>query len=150
MVFASAFRSIARGSALNSAARLSIARPTFQAVRAQPLAIRNYSAAHEETFDEFTTRFEKEFEEAYDLFEVQRVLNNCFAYDLVPAPSVIEKALQACRRVNDFPTAVRVFEGLKYKVDNKSQYQAYLDALKDVREELGITLKEDLFPKLAE
>lgn len=68
----------------------------------------------------------------------------------MPAPSVIEKALQACRRVNDFPTAVRVFEGLKYKVDNKSQYQAYLDALKDVREELGITLKEDLFPKLAE
>ena len=41
----------------------------------------------------------------------QRNLNNAFAYDLVPAPSVIEAALKAARRVNDFATAVRVFEG---------------------------------------
>lgn len=41
----------------------------------------------------------------------QRNLNNAFAYDLVPAPSVIVAALKAARRVNDFPTAVRVFEG---------------------------------------
>ena len=92
-------------------------------------------------------RFEKEFEEAYDLFEVQRVLNNAFSYDLVPSPAVIEKALRAARRVNDFPTAVRVFEGLKYKVENAEQYKAYLDELKTVREELGISLKEDLFPE---
>lgn len=108
-------------------------------------AVRNYSDHHEETFDEFSTRYEKEFEEAYDLFEVQRVLNNCFSYDLVPSPSVIEKALRACRRVNDYATAVRVFEGLKFKVENKEQYQAYLDELKDVRAELGIDLKEELF-----
>ena len=38
-------------------------------------------------------------------------MNNAFAYDLVPAPSVIVAALKAARRVNDFPTAVRVFEG---------------------------------------
>ena len=41
----------------------------------------------------------------------QRNLNNAFAYDLVPAPSVIVAALKAARRVNDFPTAVRIFEG---------------------------------------
>jgi cytochrome c oxidase subunit 5a len=41
----------------------------------------------------------------------QRNLNNAFAYDLVPAPTVIAAALKAARRVNDFPTAVRVFEG---------------------------------------
>lgn len=41
----------------------------------------------------------------------QRNLNNAFAYDLVPAPSVIVAALNAARRVNDFATAVRVFEG---------------------------------------
>ena len=41
----------------------------------------------------------------------QRNLNNVFAYDLVPSPSVITAALKAARRVNDFPTAVRVFEG---------------------------------------
>ena len=41
-------------------------------------------------------------------------MNNAFAYDLVPAPSVIVAALKAARRVNDFPTAVRVFEGKQY------------------------------------
>ncbi|OWB51204.1 hypothetical protein B5S33_g3336 [[Candida] boidinii] len=106
---------------------------------------KNYSDHHEESFEEFSVRYEKEFDEAYDLFEVQRVLNNCFSYDLVPSPSVIERALRACRRVNDYATAVRVFEGLKHKVENKEQYQAYLEELKDVREELGIDLKEELF-----
>jgi cytochrome c oxidase subunit 5a len=52
----------------------------------------------------------------------QRNLNNCFAYDLVPSPSVITAALRAARRVNDFPSAVRVFEGIKFKVENKGQY----------------------------
>lgn len=42
----------------------------------------------------------------------QRNLNNAFAYDLVPSPSVCTAALRAARRVNDFPTAVRIFEGM--------------------------------------
>ncbi|KAI4185001.1 MAG: hypothetical protein LQ348_004443, partial [Seirophora lacunosa] len=54
--------------------------------------------------------YEKEFEGVQDVFELQRNLNNCFAYDLVPSPSVITAALRAARRVNDFPTAVRIFE----------------------------------------
>ncbi|QPG76782.1 Cytochrome c oxidase subunit 6 [Brettanomyces nanus] len=116
---------------------------------ARLFAVRNYSDHDDETFEEFSVRYEKEFEEAYDLFEVQRVLNNCFSYDLVPSPSVIEKALRACRRVNDYATAVRVFEGLKNKVENPQQYKAYLDELKDVREELGVDLKEELFPEQA-
>jgi len=56
-------------------------------------------------------RYEKEFEQVQDVFELQRNLNNAFAYDLVPSLSVITAALRAARRVNDFPTAVRVFEG---------------------------------------
>lgn len=83
------------------------------------------------------------------MFEVQRILNNCFSYDLVPAPSVIQKALEACRRVNDYPTAVRTFEALKHKVENKEQYQAYLDELKETREALGIDLKEQLYAESA-
>ncbi|KAJ8501883.1 hypothetical protein ONZ45_g11979 [Pleurotus djamor] len=79
------------------------------------------------------------------LFEVQRGLNNCFAHDLVPAPSVIEAAVRAARRVDDYATAVRVFEGVKEKVENKEQYKAYLDELKPLREELGIATKEELY-----
>ncbi|CAF9915241.1 Cytochrome c oxidase subunit 6 [Imshaugia aleurites] len=83
-----------------------------------------------------------------DLFVAQqRNLNNAFAYDLVPSPSVITAALRAARRVNDFPTAVRVFEGIKAKVENKGQYDEYLRDLEPLREELGIDLKEDLYPE---
>lgn len=42
---------------------------------------------------------------------LQRNLNNAFAYDLVPSVEVLSAALRAARRVNDFPTAVRIFEG---------------------------------------
>ena len=63
--------------------------------------------------DEYTTcRYEKEFDQVQDVFELQRNLNNAFAYDLVPSPSVITAALRAARRVNDYPTAVRIFEGM--------------------------------------
>ncbi|ODV88954.1 hypothetical protein CANCADRAFT_28398 [Tortispora caseinolytica NRRL Y-17796] len=108
--------------------------------------MRNYSSHDDETFEEFTVRFEKEFDEAQDLFDVQRVLNNCFSYDLVPAPSVLAKALEACRRVNDFPTAVRVFEGVRFKVENEQQYRDYLTELEPIRKDLGVDLSEDLFP----
>ncbi|KAI0144909.1 cytochrome c oxidase subunit VA-domain-containing protein [Pestalotiopsis sp. NC0098] len=103
----------------------------------------------EETFEEFTARYEKEFESVQDVFELQRNLNNAFAYDLVPSPSVVVAALKAARRVNDFPTAVRIFEGIKAKVENKGQYEQYLAELKPLREELGILLKEDLYPEEA-
>lgn len=142
-------RTLFRNVALNRSLLSSATKVTaFTAPRlTQFQSIRKYSDHHEEeTFEEFTARYEKEFEQAYDLFEVQRVLNNCFSYDLVPAPAVIEKALRAARRVDDLPTAVRVFEALKYKVENEEQYKAYLDELKDVREELGVPLKEELFP----
>lgn len=46
-----------------------------------------------------------------------------------PRPSVLEKALQAARRVNDYPTAVRLFEALKVKVETAEQYKQYLEEL---------------------
>ncbi|ROT43108.1 cytochrome c oxidase polypeptide VI [Sodiomyces alkalinus F11] len=101
----------------------------------------------EETFEEFTARFEKEFDGVNDVFELQRNLNNAFAYDLVPSPVVIAAALRAARRVNDFATAVRIFEGIKAKVENKGQYEQYLAELKPLREELGVPLKEDIYPE---
>jgi cytochrome c oxidase subunit 5a len=116
------------------------ARPVAR--RMTPAFVRPSSSAHsQETFESFTERYVNFFQSAEDLFEVQRGLNNCFAHDLVPAPAVIESALRAARRVNDYSTAVRIFEGIQAKVENKQQYQQYLDELKPVREELG-----EIFP----
>jgi len=92
-------------------------------------------------------RYEKEFDAVQDVFELQRNLNNAFAYDLVPSTSVITAALKAARRVNDFPTAVRIFEGIKAKVENQHQYQQYLEELAPIRKELGVELVEDLYPE---
>jgi cytochrome c oxidase subunit 5a len=110
--------------------------------------VRRYAAhQEEESFESFTSRYVSFFESVEDLFELQRGLNNCFSYDLVPAPEVAEAALRASRRVNDYSTAVRVFEGIKEKVENKGQYEKYLQALQPVKEELGESRAGSAFPK---
>ena len=38
--------------------------------------------------------------------------------------------------------------GIKAKVENKAQYDQYLEELEEVRKELGIELKEVLYPNL--
>lgn len=38
------------------------------------------------------------------------------------------------------------FAGIKSKVETKDQYEQYLEELKPLREELGIPLKEELYP----
>ncbi|KAF7370897.1 Cytochrome c oxidase subunit 6, mitochondrial [Mycena sanguinolenta] len=139
--------SVMRSQMLSSVLRTSM-RPTV-ARSALSIAVRSraYSDHPQETFESFTARYCDFFHQAEDIFEVQRGLNNCFAHDLVPSPSVIEAAVRAARRVNDFATAVRIFNGVKVKVENKKQYQDYLDELKGLREELGITLEEELYPE---
>jgi hypothetical protein len=36
--------------------------------------------------------------------------------------------------------------GIKFKVENKGQYEEYLQELEPIREELGIPLKETMYP----
>ncbi|KAL2863288.1 cytochrome c oxidase subunit VI [Aspergillus lucknowensis] len=120
----------------------SLGRPAFST------SMKLRSGQHEdETYEEFSARFEKEFDGVQDVFELQRNLNNCFAYDLVPSVAVLSAALRAARRVNDFPTAVRIFEGIKAKVENQDQYKQYLEALEGLRQELGVALREELYPE---
>jgi cytochrome c oxidase subunit 5a len=106
--------------------------------RAAPLLVRGAHGHAEESFESFSERYVNFFQSAEDLFEVQRGLNNCFAHDLVPSPSVVEAAVRAARRVNDYATAIRIFEGVKEKVENRQQYEMYLQELKPLRDELGM------------
>ncbi|KXN70995.1 cytochrome c oxidase polypeptide VI mitochondrial precursor [Conidiobolus coronatus NRRL 28638] len=130
-------RNLFRLSTLRTTARLA---PTFKPI----VSAQRWYSDHSETFEEFNARYQKFFEEVDDVFELQRGLNNCFAYDLVPSPAVIESAIKASRRVNDFATAVRIFEGIKDKVENEGQYLSYLNELKHIKEEYGINTKEEL------
>lgn len=126
---------------LRAANNTPAAAPTFSLIR------HSSSGGHsdQETFDEFTRRYTQFFDNAEDLFELQRGLNNCFAYDLVPSVEVVQSALKASRRLDTYTTAVRIFEGLREKVENHSQYEAYLQELKPIKDELGILTKEELF-----
>ncbi|KAL4886133.1 cytochrome c oxidase subunit VA-domain-containing protein [Aspergillus karnatakaensis] len=126
---------------LQTPAAATLGRPAFST------SMKLRSGQHDdETYEQFSARFEKEFDGVQDVFELQRNLNNCFAYDLVPSVEVLSAALRAARRVNDFPTAVRIFEGIKAKVENPDQYKQYLEALEGLRQELGIALREELYP----
>lgn len=111
-------------------------------------AIRNYGATGIRDYgnvNEFTERWTKFFsEEAYDQFELLRGLNNCFSYDIVPPVIVLEAALKASRRLNDFATAVRIFGGLKEKVENKHQYDTYMEHLAELKKEFGVPTPEEL------
>jgi len=49
--------------------RRAVIAPAFNATRFT--SVRHYSDKEDETFEEFSARYEKEFDEAYDLFEVQ-------------------------------------------------------------------------------
>ena len=39
--------------------------------------------------------------------------------------------------------------GIKAKVENRGQYEQYLEELKPLREELGVSLKEEIYPEEA-
>ena len=94
---------------------------------------------------EFEAQWVKFFEnECEDSFEVQRGLNCCFERDIVPQATILEAALNATRRHNTFATAARIFWALRSKVDNESQYQAYLDYLKPTMHQLGVLTSFDL------
>lgn len=124
--------------ALRARASLNTAAVAPRAARSFASSTRALSGGHEaESYESFTERYTAFFSSVEDLFELQRGLNNCFAYDLVPAPGVIEAALRAARRVDDYSTAVRIFEGVKEKVENKAQYDAYVKELEGVKSELG-------------
>ncbi|KAF9201743.1 Cytochrome c oxidase subunit 6 [Podila verticillata] len=128
---------------------VALSRPLAAASRVQAarsvLATRSAVQKHqEESFEHFTERFVKFFDNVDDLFELQRGLNNAFGYDLVPSASVIEAALKAARRVNDYPTAVRIFEGLKVKAGSDALYKQYMEELAPLKAELGVETKEEL------
>ena len=80
---------------------------------------------------------------AYDSFEVQRGLNNCFSYDMVPTVPVLEEALRACRRVDSLATALRLFGAMRDKLNKESDYNDYKGALQPFMDELGIVAPED-------
>ncbi|EDQ87846.1 uncharacterized protein MONBRDRAFT_9557 [Monosiga brevicollis MX1] len=106
-------------------------------------AVRHYS--EELSASEFDAKWKAYFEdESLDSGAIRRGLNDLFAHDLVPEPAILEQALRACRRVNDFSTSVRIFEGVMDKAPDATTYNYVVSQLKPVIAELEVTLPEEL------
>ncbi|XJO70457.1 hypothetical protein BDV3_000131 [Batrachochytrium dendrobatidis] len=116
---------------------LAIAAPTrFVAPRATApmaslLSIRNYASheldpANKSEYDAYVQQWMKHFTNVEDDFELERGLNHIFAADWVPSVELVALTLKAARRLDSFPTAVRILEGLKDKAYKPEQYQAYI------------------------
>jgi hypothetical protein len=111
------------------------------------VATRGYAAGAldpESNYDAFVDKWAKFFREVDDETDLEIGLNECFTYDWVPAVGVVEEALKATRRLNTFPTAVRILEGVEERAENDGQYQSYISALKPLLNDLGVVEKKDL------
>ena len=109
---------------------------------------RFYSAeldpANKSDYAAYVEHWTQHFKTVEEDFELERGLNHIFAADWVPSVDVISEALKASRRLNTFPTAVRILEALEQKAakpDVYAQYAAQLDAL---LKELGVPHRKEL------
>ncbi|MFH4978318.1 hypothetical protein AB6A40_005027 [Gnathostoma spinigerum] len=83
-----------------------------------------------------------------DGWELRKALSELHDYDVIPDPKVVEAALRACRRINDFSLCVRFLEAIKIKCGSKRNrkivYNYVINEIKPVLEELGISTPEEL------
>nr|AXS78264.1 Cytochrome c oxidase subunit 5A [Anisakis simplex] len=98
-------------------------------------------------------KFDKHFIDYFnrpeiDGWEVRKALSELHDYDVIPDPKVVEAALRACRRVNDYALCVRFLEAIKIKCGSKKNrkvvYGYIIDQIKPLLDELGISTPEDL------
>jgi len=136
-VVASRFAQVRAAQAMRPA--VAAARPAVQRV-----AVRFMS--DEMSAEDFDAKWVEYFSDpTLDPREIRRGLNDVFAYDLIPDYTIIEAALRATRRVNDFPTSVRIFEAIKDKAtDNEETYQYVVGQLRPVMDELDLSTPEEL------
>lgn len=109
-------------------------------------AVRN-SSHSTETDAEFDARYEAYFNRPdIDGWECRKAMNDILGADLVPEPKIINAALKACRRVNDYALAIRWLEGVKDKCGDKVNeiYPYLLQEIRPTLKELGIETPEEL------
>ncbi|XP_075361775.1 cytochrome c oxidase subunit 5A, mitochondrial [Mycteria americana] len=126
-----------------SGLRAAVRRPAGPAA---VLHARCYSHGSQESDEEFDARWVTYFNKPdIDAWELRKGINTLVGYDLVPEPKIIDAALRACRRLNDFASAVRILEVVKDKAGpHKEIYPYVIQELRPTLSELGISTPEEL------
>ncbi|XP_068131791.1 cytochrome c oxidase subunit 5A, mitochondrial [Hyperolius riggenbachi] len=110
------------------------------------IAARCYSHAKHESDEEFDARWVTYFNKPdIDDWELRKGINTLIGYDLVPEPKIVDAALRACRRLNDFASTIRILEAVKDKAGpHKEIYPYVIQELRPTLDELGIPTPEEL------
>ncbi|KAJ8784341.1 hypothetical protein J1605_008346 [Eschrichtius robustus] len=89
-------------------------------------SIRCHSHGPHETDEEFDARWVTYFNKPdIAAWELRKGMNTLVGYDLVPEPQITDAALRACRRLNDFASAVRVLEVVQDKAGPHKEIYPY-------------------------
>ncbi|CAG2055040.1 unnamed protein product [Timema podura] len=116
-------------------------------VRTSAIPSRFMSHQSTETDEEFDNRYINYFNRKdIDAWEIRKAMNDLAGMDLVPEPKIIDAALRACRRLNDFALAVRFLEAVKDKCGNRVReiYPYILQEIQPTLRELGVNTPEEL------
>jgi len=110
-------------------------------------AVRTMSHGPVESDAEFDARYEAYFNRPdIDGWEYRKAMGDLAAMDLVPEPAIVNAALRACRRLNDYGLAVRTLEVVKVKcIPNEKELWPYmLQEMKPTMDELGISSLDEM------
>ncbi|TKC50526.1 hypothetical protein EI555_019158 [Monodon monoceros] len=101
---------------------------------------------HMRQMEEFAARWVTYFNKPdIDAWELRKGMNTIVGCDLVPEPQIIDVALQTCRRLNDFASAVRILEVVKDKAEPHKEIYPYVNQeLRPTLKELKISTPEEL------
>uniref|UniRef100_A0A914QS98 Cytochrome c oxidase subunit 5A, mitochondrial n=1 Tax=Panagrolaimus davidi TaxID=227884 RepID=A0A914QS98_9BILA len=98
-------------------------------------AVRASAQFHDDIMEKWPAdRFDKHFIDylsrpEIDGWEVRKALSEIHDYDVIPDPKVVEAALRACRRINDYSLCLRFMEAIKIKCGgkkNREQIYGYI------------------------
>lgn len=80
-----------------------------------------------------------------DTWEMHYGIHHIYGDDAVPKPEVVSAMLRACRRLNDFPLTVRVFEIVYDKCDfDRELFNWVVQGCQPTIDELGLSLPEEI------
>ena len=81
-----------------------------------------FMSASTESDAEFDARYEAYFNRPdIDGWEYRKAMGELAGMDLCPEPTIVNAALRACRRINDYALAIRTLEVVKMKCSPNPQ-----------------------------
>lgn len=100
-----------------------------------------------ESDEEFDNRYASYFaDKDIDDWQCRKLMTDLCHMDLIPDPKIINAAMHACRRLNDYALAVRFLEAIKDKCGSrvKEIWPYVIQEIQPTLDELGILSPEQM------